>query len=101
MDLCGNRRKRTTDKLRTTYVDEVITYLYVVVWRRTSMRRKSYNPIAFDSSTLSVLTPIGIQRGDSCAMENQNEIRAENLYVIRNVSATATFLHVQVRESSN
>ncbi|MFN7875567.1 MAG: RHS repeat-associated core domain-containing protein [Pirellula sp.] len=28
MDLFGNRRKRTTDKPSTAYVDEVITYLY-------------------------------------------------------------------------
>jgi len=36
MDLFGNRRKRTTDKPSTAYVDEVITYLYNADDRITS-----------------------------------------------------------------
>jgi hypothetical protein len=61
MDLFGNRRKRTTDKPSTAYVDEVITYLYVIDWRRTSMRQKSQNVFGFDSPTLSVFIPEGLK----------------------------------------
>jgi hypothetical protein len=57
MDLFRNRRKRTTDKPSTAYRDEVITYLYVIDWRRTSMRRKSHNVIGFYSPTSSVSIP--------------------------------------------
>ena len=56
MDLMGNRRKRSTDKPSTAYVDEVLTYLNVIDCRRISMPL-----IGFDSPTSSVFIPEGLK----------------------------------------
>jgi hypothetical protein len=47
------------------YVDEEITYLYVIDWRQTSMRRTSYNLMCFDSPTSSVVIPEGYKEAAS------------------------------------
>ncbi|MFN8740978.1 MAG: hypothetical protein ACK5YR_13705, partial [Pirellula sp.] len=51
MDLFGNRRKRTTDKPSTAYVDEVITYLYNADDRITSELLDKQNNGTTDQTT--------------------------------------------------
>ncbi len=51
MDLFGNRRKRTTDKPSTAFVDEVITYLYNADDRITSELLDKQNNGTTDQTT--------------------------------------------------